>query len=310
MAKDRARNPSVEPKAGKERKASKDKVSKSAKPKDIKDTKPKKDKKVKKLNEELVDDDATALQPVSSVAIEANDAEDYVAIDGDGDKKPQPGQLKVKAKKPKTPLNRETKKAEKAARKATVTESEKFVPVTTSSGNATDGKVGTAQEKKKSKQARKDAKLLEDKDQKPLFMIDTQPTKMVSKSDSNSESSSDSDSEEDQLKKRKMSKNAENNQNIKSAHGGLNRAARRHLLLMAREKEAIQKRLGIEPASKEPNKEVDHELSLWVARRAKVYTRTEDRFEERKEKKAVKKARAAQKKAELRKAKAAASTSK
>lgn len=160
-----------------------------------------------------------------------------------------------------------------------------------------------------------------DKEQKPIFVIDTQPTaveykkqeakpKPDSDSDSGSDSSPDSDSEDgNQLRKRKLSKKAENKQNIEDAHGGLNQAARRHLLLMAREKEAIQRRLGIEPGSEEPNKEVDSELSVWIARRAKVQTRADGRFEDRKSKKAAKQARVSQKKAERRKAKATASTS-
>ncbi len=82
----------------------------------------------------------------------------------------------------------------------------------------------------------------------PQFFFDTEPTKV-------------------NLEKHKASEPAGEHGSQSDAEEGLNHKARRRLRIIAREKEKIQKKLGVEVGSTEPHEEVDAQLALIVKKR-------------------------------------------
>ncbi|KAK5660127.1 hypothetical protein OQA88_13596 [Cercophora sp. LCS_1] len=251
MAKDRTGEATGEAKV----KAPKTSADKVRKPKDKKEKKEKKGKKAKKIEEEL------AKQPEAESSDESV-AEEPIAV-------PEKAETKQEA-------------------------SEDFIPLESSEEDAKPAKKGLEAngklQKKAAKEARKKAKKEKEEQKKakaaarPLFVIDTKGSKTKTENDSDSESDSDSDKDEKPRKggKQKSMELLVQEAEIKATKG-LTRPGRRELILQARQKEKIAKKLGVD--STDPK--VEKALQEWIEKRKGMLAKVDERRKERQQKKAA-----------------------
>ncbi|RYP54400.1 hypothetical protein DL768_000817 [Monosporascus sp. mg162] len=117
-------------------------------------------------------------------------------------------------------------------------------------------------ETKQKKKAGKDSKKKAEADATSLFAIDTNPTPV---DPSAVEAAADSGSEDEGVEAKLKKQKQKGSKNV-PAPSGLNRAARRRIKLIERQREVIQKRLGIPEGSQERADEVQRELDQWTER--------------------------------------------
>jgi hypothetical protein len=151
--------------------------------------------------------------------------------------------------------------------------------------------------RKAAKEAAKAAAAQEEKE-KPLFVLDLGYAKKKNEeagNDSSSDSSSYDDSDDSDY-----DSDARNSpagaavlaaEEVEIKAKGLPRAERRHLILVARQKYQIMKRLGLDPVVKEPHPEVEEQLQKWIQKRKEAQYQIERRRVERKKKAAAKRLR-------------------
>jgi len=128
-------------------------------------------------------------------------------------------------------------------------------------------------------------------------MIDLGPAKKKSNPDSSSDSSSesssdsDSDSESDTEDKSKAALVLAAEEAKIKAMPGIPRPERRRLILIARQRYKIHKRLGLDPNSKETHPEAEEELAKWREKREEAHVKIDRKRQERNKKKAAKRIR-------------------
>ncbi len=111
----------------------------------------------------------------------------------------------------------------------------------------------------------------------PLFTIDMNPTPVDPSTVPEAAGPDESDDDGARAKSGGKTKTKTKTKN-KREQGGLNRAARRRIALAERQREAIQKRLGVAPGSQERADEVQRQLDGWVRRYdAKATTKAESK---------------------------------
>ncbi|KAK4448180.1 hypothetical protein QBC34DRAFT_114608 [Podospora aff. communis PSN243] len=305
MGKERARDASGK-KIKEAKKSSDDRVKKH---KD-RESKPKKEKKSKRRDEEFAKEveatpSAAAEDPkaaeVSAFAAGhvapmghlltsiSQAAEDFIALDS-GDEKPRAKKVK-KEKKP-----GKEKTATAALESLTI---ETLIPDDIKHWKLAKIKakerVRKGKERKAAKEAAKAVAAEEAKKERPLFVLDVgyaDKKDEETEASSNSDSSSDDDSDEDSSAGNSPAAAAAlaaEEAEIRAKR--MPRAERRHLILIARQKYQIMKRLGLDPTVKEPHPEVEEQLQKWIEKRKEAQYQIERRRAERKKKAAAKRLR-------------------
>lgn len=121
-------------------------------------------------------------------------------------------------------------------------------------------------ETKQKKKAGKDGKNEVEADATSLFAIDTNPTPVdPSAVEAAAASGSDSGSEDGGVEAKPKKQKQKGSKNV-PAPSGLNRAARRRIKLIERQREVIRKKLGVPEGSQERADEVQRELDEWTER--------------------------------------------
>ncbi|KAK0619329.1 hypothetical protein B0T14DRAFT_206221 [Immersiella caudata] len=275
MAKDRARDTSGK-KIEESKKSSDDRVKK---PKD-KESKLRKEKKVQETRRGARQGGrsyavSAAVTPKAEDKVKSEPAKEFIALDSDDNK--------ATANKP-----QKEKRAKKKATTAT-TEPKTEAPIQTNKKPWQPKKleakerVRTGKEKKAAKEAAKEQG-------RPLFVLNVGRAKKKeeeAKADSGSSSEDDPDDDSD------GNSDAGNNpagaaalaaEEAEIKAKALPRPERRELILIARQKYKIMKRLGLDLTVKGLHPEVDEELQKWVEKRKEAHYQIERRRQERKKK--------------------------
>ena len=199
-------------------------------------------------------------------------APDYMSLD---ESEPEPVSQKPSKKASKKEARQKTSDSPKAAGTESKSKKTSDSPKPKKTSDEKEPKSKKSKDKKKSedkveasKDGKKAGKEADKKDDKkdakkaekkaPVSSaVEVESTKDEEKNDSSSDSDSDSDSEEGGAK-------VEDTKTKSTNTTGPNRHARRRLILIDRQKIKIQKRLGVEEGSTEPNEEVDKALKEWT----------------------------------------------